>query len=167
MERFTKAIAILSLTIALIGMTISAPAMAIASPINQNEQVQEASMHPEDIRTAIRRAAKAWETGDADAFAVMFTPDGEFIVPGKRWQGAAAIREQLAKLGRSNSDVSIDIRRIIVEGNQAVVEWRWEETEKATGSRSQADDSIVVDFMDGKISRWREYIDSETPASSQ
>jgi uncharacterized protein (TIGR02246 family) len=121
-------------------------------------------MTPNEIRTMLKQASRAWVTGDADAFAALFTPEGEFTVPGKRWQGQAAIREVAAGFADRYSNVQIDIRRIIVDGNQAVVEWRWEDLKKATGVRSKADDAIVVDFEDRLISRWREYIDTQSPA---
>ncbi len=123
-------------------------------------------MKPDEIRTLIEQAGRAWITGDADAFATLFTPDGEFVVPGKRWRAQPAIREVLAGFAARYSDVRIDIRRIIVEGDQAVVEWYWEDTKNGTGMRNRADDAIVVDFRDGRISRWREYIDTQSPAAN-
>jgi len=121
-------------------------------------------MKPDEIRAMIEQAGQAWVAGDADAFAALFTPDGEFIVPGKRLQGQAAIREVLARFAERYSDVRVDIRRTISDGDQAVVEWYWEDTKNATGVRNRADDAIVVDFKDGRISRWREYIDTQSPA---
>jgi len=121
-------------------------------------------MKPDEIRAMIEQAGQAWVAGDADAFAALFTPDGEFIVPGKRLQGQAAIREVLARFAERYSDVRVDIRRTIIDGDQAVVEWYWEDTKNATGVRNRADDAIVVDFKDGRISRWREYIDTQSPA---
>jgi ketosteroid isomerase-like protein len=45
-------------------------------------------------------------------------------------------------------------------GDQAVVEWQWRDTEDTTGVRHRADDAMVIDFKDGSIVRWREYIDT-------
>lgn len=117
------------------------------------------------IKALIEQARELWTSGNADGFAALFTPDGEFIVPGKRWTGPGAIRKVAADYAAAYSNVKIDIHRILVDGNQAVVEWSWQDTENATGRRSQADDAIVVDFQDGQISRWREYIDTQTPTS--
>ncbi|MBW4683751.1 MAG: nuclear transport factor 2 family protein [Komarekiella atlantica HA4396-MV6] len=120
-------------------------------------------MNSEDIRALINEAKEAWIAQDADALAQMFTPDGEIVVPGKKWQGQAEIREEITHFAQQYSDVKIDIQRIIVENNQAAVEWYYEDTHKATGHRNKADDVIFVDFKDGLISRWREYFDTETP----
>ncbi len=64
--------------------------------------------------------------------------------------------------------VKIEIQQILIEGDRTVVGWFWEDTEKATGRHQKAEDAIAlgvggaiaVDFKDGKISRWREYIDN-------
>ncbi|RCJ26970.1 DUF4440 domain-containing protein [Nostoc minutum NIES-26] len=121
----------------------------------------------EDIRTLVEKAREAWVTQDADALAQLFTLDGEIIVPGQRWQGQARIREKIAHFAQQYSDVKIDIQRILIENNQAAVEWYYEDTENETGYRNKADDVIVIDFQDGLISRWREYFDTKTPASKQ
>jgi uncharacterized protein (TIGR02246 family) len=113
-------------------------------------------------RSLIQQAADAWITGDADAFAALFLPEGEFIVPGYRWVGPEAIRQVAADFAAAYSDVKIEIRRILLDNHQAAVEWHWKETEKATGKHGSADDTIVIDFQDGRIRRWREYIDTQS-----
>lgn len=115
------------------------------------------------IRTTIEAARNAWVHQDVDALVQLFTPDGVLIVPGQQWQGHDRIREELDRFVQSSSNVHIEIRRMIVEGNQAAVEWYYEDVERATGHRNQADDVIVVDFEGDRISRWREYFDTETP----
>ncbi|WP_414542805.1 nuclear transport factor 2 family protein [Nostoc sp. CCY0012] len=120
-------------------------------------------MNPQDIRLLIEQARDAWVTQNADAIAQMFTDDGELILPGQRWQGKQRIREELSDFSQQYSDVKIDIHRMIIQDDQAAVEWYYEDTEKATGHRNKADDVIVVDFQDGLISRWREYFDTQTP----
>ncbi|MBW4664217.1 MAG: nuclear transport factor 2 family protein [Chroococcus sp. CMT-3BRIN-NPC107] len=115
------------------------------------------------MRTLIKQARDAWVARDAEALARLFTLDGEIIVPGQRWQGQVKIREEVTRFARDYSDVKINIKRIIIEHNQAAVEWNYEDTQKATNLRNQADDVIIVDFKDGRISRWREYFDTKTP----
>jgi uncharacterized protein (TIGR02246 family) len=126
---------------------------------------EEHAMTPNDVRRVIERARQSWIDGDGVAFAELFTSDGEFIAPGKRWRGHDAIRDVTDHFASKNSDVHIDIRRIIVDGDQAVIEWFWRCTVDATGALDIADDAIVVDFKEGLITRWREYIDTKTPAA--
>ena len=122
-------------------------------------------MQRDEIRSIIEQSAQAWTTGNADSFAALFAPDGEFVVPGKVHRGREAIRDVTASFAARYSNVNIEIRRIIVDGDQAVVEWYWEDTKNETGARSRADDAIVVDFIDGQIVRWREYIDTKSRAN--
>jgi uncharacterized protein (TIGR02246 family) len=119
-------------------------------------------MQPETLRSIIWQARDAWISGDADAFANLFAPDGELIVPGNRWTGPDAIRQVVVDYSAAYSNVEIEIRQILVEGDRVAVEWTWSETENATGQRHYAEDAILVDFQNGKISRWREYIDTSS-----
>jgi uncharacterized protein (TIGR02246 family) len=119
-------------------------------------------MTTKEIKAAIEQAAKAWLEGDAEGFASLFLPDGKFITPGDRWVGREQIHQAVLDYASSYSEVKIDIRRIVIDGNYAFVEWHWQDKENATGKVSKADDAIAVDFQDGLISRWREYIDSAT-----
>lgn len=123
-------------------------------------------MNPAQIRATIQRAGEAWMNGDADGFARLFLPDGELIVPGYRWQGQQAIHNVVAEFSATHGDVNVNIRRILVEGDSAFVEWVWEDTETQTGKRTQAEDAIAVDFEQGQIRRWREYIDTESPRAT-
>ena len=117
------------------------------------------SVKPEEIRCIIQQASEAWITGNAEAFAALFLTDGEFIVPNNRWVGQRLIRQVFTDFTAQYEVTRIEIRQLIVEDDRAVVEWYWEDREKATGKCNQADDAIVINFKAGKISRWREYID--------
>ena len=120
-------------------------------------------MKSEQIRSIIQQASEAWLTGNADAFAALFLPDGEFIVPNNHWVGQTAIQQVTADFAAQYEVTRVEIRQLIVEDDRAVVEWYWEDREKATGKCNQAEDAIVINFRAGKISRWREYIDATSP----
>lgn len=133
--------------------------MAESSIVECDRQGELQSMTSEQIRSIIDRAAKAWMNGDGELFASLFLPDGEFIVPGNRWVGREKIHQVLTDFASNVSEIKIEIQRIIIDGSQAVVEWHWQERNKETGKIDRAEDAIVVDFKDGSIERWREYID--------
>lgn len=143
-----------------IGIAIAISCIFLLSPPTVTQVI---AMEPANMRSLIKQAADAWIAGDGDAIAALFVPDGEFIVPGKRWVGQAEIRESVTLFALGSSDVKINIQRMLFDGDRAVVEWHWENTEKATGLRYQADDAIAIDFQQNRISRWREYIDAQTP----
>ena len=115
---------------------------------------------PQEMREIVELAKNAWIARDADALAQLFTPNGELIVPGQRWQGQAKIRSEVAKFAGQYTNVKITIHSTIVEGNRAAVEWHYEDTETATGKRNQANDAIVIEVQNGRISYWREYFDT-------
>jgi uncharacterized protein (TIGR02246 family) len=137
--------------------------LAITTP---SSVILSYSVSSESIRSIIEQAKNCWIEGTADTFASLFTADGELIVPGYRWVGKEAIRQAVTDFTTHASSVKIEIHRIIIEGDQAVVEWDWEDIEKATGKKNPAHDAIVIDFVEGKIKRWREYIDTQTPNQS-
>ncbi len=124
--------------------------------------IQTHRLTPPEIRAVIQQAREAWVSGDAVAFAALFTADGELIVPGQRWQGQRAIEIETANFVEQFS-VAIEIQKVLVEGNQAAVAWDWQETPKAGGQTRQTQDAIWIEFEAGHIRRWREYIDAETP----
>ena len=115
---------------------------------------------PQEIREIVELAKNAWIARDADALAQLFTPNGELIIPGQRWQGQAKIRSEVAKFAGQYTNVKITIRSTIVEGNRAAVEWHYEDMETATGKHNQANDAIVIEVQNGRISYWREYFDT-------
>ncbi|MBD2311316.1 nuclear transport factor 2 family protein [Desertifilum sp. FACHB-1129] len=125
--------------------------------------VMSISLSSDAIRTTIRQVASAWEAGDAEAIASPFADDAEFIVPGSCWRGREEIRQEAAKFAQTHTEVKITIKLIVVEGNLAFAEWDWQDVEKQSGKRTLAEDAIAVEFRDGKIIRWREYIDTDTP----
>ncbi len=135
--------------------------------LNYPAFANQKNMNQQEIRTLIEKARHAWVNQDVDALVQMFAAEGEIILPGKKWQGRAKIKEEITNFAQQYANVKIEIRRILIDHNQAAVEWHYEDTEKATGHRHKADDVIMIDFQDGCISRWREYFDTETPATNQ
>lgn len=121
-------------------------------------------MKPSDIEAIIQTAIAAWTEGKPDQFAALFAENGEFIVPGDRWVGPEAIRQVTAEFTEANA-VAIVVQNILIQGQHAAVEWHWQETNRSTGETSQAEDVTMIDIVDGKIQRWREYIDNRSPAS--
>jgi uncharacterized protein (TIGR02246 family) len=167
-QMLSRGIAILvGIAIVLITIEVFASIPARSIPVQMSSgnsnPVGRKTTSPAQIQAIVRQARDSWVNGDADAFAALFTPDGELIVPGQKWVGRKAIRQAAADFANYASNVKIEIRQIIIEGDRAAIEWYWEDTEKATGRRNRADDAIIADFVAGKIKRWREYIDSKTP----
>lgn len=114
-------------------------------------------MRPETIRAIIQQAAHACMTKNAQAFAALFAVNSEIILPDHHLIGKAAIQKITADYLRTLVDIKININRILVEGDQALVEWCWEDRNQITGEKKCRHNAIVLDFKSGLISRWREY----------
>lgn len=112
-----------------------------------------------EVEALVEKARQAWLTGNGNAFAALFTNDGEFIAPGNRWVGYSQIHQAVIDYAAAYDQVDIDIHRIVQDGDQTVIEWSWRDRSKATEKCSHAEDAIVVDLTQGRIQRWREYID--------
>ncbi len=118
-------------------------------------------MNTEEAWLLVKRQAQAWEQADLTAIIADFAPRGVFMSPGGRWQGPDAIRSAAVTFFETAHQVTIDIIRVIINGNTGAVEWHWSETRLATGTCHAADDAIVfVVGEDGKIVYWREYFDT-------
>jgi uncharacterized protein (TIGR02246 family) len=154
---------LLGVILGIIIMLTSIKTPVLATPIisNLNSQQSE-SMQPEEIRAIIKQAGDAWVKENAEAFASLFGQEGEFIVPGNRWVGRDTIRDIAEGFFKSYSNIKVEIKQIIIEGDRAAVEWYWEDREDATGRLNRADDAIVIEFKNGQIVRFREYIDTQT-----
>jgi uncharacterized protein (TIGR02246 family) len=155
-DRYLYLIIIL-LSVLLVGSMVLSSHTASSAPVDCMPSTQTAT-----LRSIILQAKDAWAKGDAAAFANLFIEEGEMIVPGQRWQGRAAIQTESARF-LENFTVAIEIRTILIDGNQAAVEWDWSETSKGTNQKtSHAQDAILINFEGGRIRRWREYIDTKT-----
>ncbi|MEO0455640.1 MAG: SgcJ/EcaC family oxidoreductase [Cyanobacteria bacterium P01_A01_bin.114] len=112
--------------------------------------------------SVVDQAAQAWRDESPDAFVDLFAASGVFIVPGNRWIGQTAIQKAVADYFATKTGVAIAIHQIVFENTHALVEWRWSDLDRQTQQRSQAEDAIAIDFdPEGKILRWREYIDAQ------
>lgn len=128
--------------------------------LHEGNTVQVASSH--HVQSLIEKARGAWIARDIDALTALFSGNAEFIVPGQRLQGKSSIREELKKFVDRYSDVNITIKRVVTDGNQAAIEWHYEDIQKATGQHSATDDVIIIEVDQGRICYWREYFDTET-----
>lgn len=125
-----------------------------------------ASLTDEHISSIIEDARQAWLTGDGEAFARLFTPSGQLIVPGQQWTGREAIRSAVEEYDAAYSVVAIAIQNTLIDGHRVAVEWTWQDRERETENLSRADDVIMITLEDGLIARWREYIDTQTPTDT-
>jgi limonene-1,2-epoxide hydrolase len=70
------------------------------------------------------------------------------------------MREENERYLAEYTDFDVQLRRIVVEGDVAAIEWTWSDTRRADGLRKSVDDAIVFIVRDEKIAYWREYFDT-------
>lgn len=118
-------------------------------------------MTPREIRNLIKIAASTCMARDAETFTSLFTADAELFMSGHQIVGKAAIKKATTDYLTTCEQIQVNIHQIIVENNQALVEWTWEDIKVKTGQRNRTDNAIVIKFKDGLICRWREYSNSK------
>lgn len=118
---------------------------------------------PEQIHTLIAAAKHAWEEKDVATLVSLFAEEGELIVTGTRSQGKSQIQSLLEDFAATDDQIQIEIHQIVISRDRAMLEWTWRQTNGESGETYIADDAIAVDVQAGKILRWREYIDDQTP----
>ena len=114
----------------------------------------------EGLKTIVEGQARAWAEGDADGIAGGFAERCEFIVPGVHLTDPDQVRRAALDHFARFRDTSVEIRRLVVQGDTAAVEWHWRHVNRQTGEATRAEDAIVLQVAGGKIVYWREYIDT-------
>jgi uncharacterized protein (TIGR02246 family) len=118
-------------------------------------------MNRAEINNLIQRQAASWQSGNEEAILADFAEDAVFIAPGGEWHGHPAIRQAVQTFWANIQPVDIQISRVVIDGNQGAIEWRWSEVRCADGKCYSADDAIIFLINNGKIVYWREYFDTK------
>jgi uncharacterized protein (TIGR02246 family) len=118
-------------------------------------------MTRDEVWAFLQARARAWESGDLEAIAAGYAPDAVLIAPGGiRLEGSEALRENNGRYFADYTDIRVNLTRVVLDGDEGVLEWTWSETRRADGQRRSVDDTIVFVLRDGKIAYWREYFDT-------
>ena len=115
----------------------------------------------DQISEIVRRQAKAWSEGNVQAIADDFAEDAVFIAAGSKFQGKLEIKRVAEDYFQQFEHISVEIKRIIADGNQGAVEWYWQEQNRQTGREGYGEDAIILELNNNKIVYWREYIEKK------
>jgi len=121
----------------------------------------EPVMEPDRIKAMLFQAKEYWVHSDADRFAELFVPDGELVREGQHWQGREAVRQAFLELLDTLVIKHVEVQRVLINGNTAVMEWIWETTDKDTGEHCQQREATAVDLSEDGIICWREHTNEE------
>lgn len=112
----------------------------------------------EQIETQVKGLIKAWETGDADAFAAALHEKLLFAYPGDRLDRAELI-ELFKNYHQEKKDIKIYFGRFFVQDNRFAMTYQFAATDRASGKRQAVGTAAVGRIEDGKIILLKEYYD--------
>jgi ketosteroid isomerase-like protein len=120
-------------------------------------------MSLENVET-VRRAIAAINARDIDAYLACCTENVELLLPavGAQYLGADGIRRFFTDIEDTGPDFRIEVQRMQAIGDsQALAFLRIGSTGRASGIVTGAESANVYDFIDGKISRVRIFLDRD------
>jgi len=121
----------------------------------------DSTIERDQAKAILFQAKEYWVHSDVERFADLFNEDGEFVREGQHWHGHKAIRAALLDVLNQQAIKHIEIQRMLINGNMAVMEWEWETVDKESGDRLQKQEAIAIDFAYGRIQCWREHTAAE------
>ncbi|MBI1936098.1 nuclear transport factor 2 family protein [Candidatus Woesearchaeota archaeon] len=110
------------------------------------------------IEQMVYQHAKAWETGDEELLSSLLHDKVVFAYPGRRLSKQQTIEDLRYFAGHFN-ETKVYINKIIIDGNNAAVEWQFATTSKDTGKRQVVSDAIIARVEEQKFIVWKEYLD--------
>jgi ketosteroid isomerase-like protein len=113
---------------------------------------------------AVRRAIAAINARDIDAYLACCTENVELSLPmaGGEYLGADGIKRFFIDIEDTGPDFRIEVQRVQAIGDSTVLALlRVRATGRASGIVNAADSANVYDFIDGKMSRIRIFLDRD------
>ncbi len=122
-------------------------------------------MSQENVDT-VRRAITAINERAIDAYLACCTEDVELLTPlaavGGEYLGSDGIRRFFTDIEDAGPDFRIDVERVQAVGeNNVVVFMRTSATGRSSGIVNGTESTNVYDFIEGKISRIRIFLDRD------
>lgn len=120
-------------------------------------------MSQENVETA-EQAIAAINARDFDAYSACCTTDVELSLPmvGAQYSGAAGIRQFFTDIEDIGPDFRIEVERIQAIGTSRVLAFlRIAATGRVSGIATGTESANVYDFIGGKISRVRIFLDRD------
>lgn len=127
----------------------------------------------ENVRL-VRAAYDAFQRGDIAGVLANFTEDAEWETPGSsdaiphagRKRGHAEITEFFTTLAASEEITHFEPREFVAQGDKVVVIGNYKGTVRATGRGYDIDWLQVFTARDGKLTSFREYLDTAALADA-
>lgn len=122
----------------------------------------------QNVRT-VKDFFAAMGKGDGEALLALVAEDIEWIIPGKDWPLAGTYRGQaglarLVKTASGSMETSTEPREFVAQGDRVLVVGFASGKVKATNKPFEDDWVFAITVRDGKLTRVREYVDTQALA---
>ncbi|MAK64752.1 MAG: limonene-1,2-epoxide hydrolase [Maricaulis sp.] len=116
----------------------------------------------------VHRVINAWKTGDIETVLDQLDEDVtyHYVVGHKPLEGRDKVRRFLEKFGAGQTEIAWRITHHLEAGNRLFVEGV-DDYVDADGVRIQTPYAGVFEFRNGKIWRWRDYVDTGAIAAAK
>ncbi|HXQ28515.1 MAG TPA: nuclear transport factor 2 family protein [Gemmatimonadales bacterium] len=110
-------------------------------------------------RALVDAFGAAWERGDVEAMAALFTPDATFLETpfSQPIRGLAAVREYWRDVPTTQAEIAFRSGEIYVAGPWFATEFRCTYRRRRTGEWVDARGAMFCETTDGKLSELRMY----------
>ena len=126
-------------------------------------------MNDQDTTLLVKQAYARFGSGDVESFLDLLDPDIEWQLPemtdvpfGGTWHGREGVSQFLRKLSESQDVLDFGAEQFIAQGDKVVVLGRFVMHVKSTGRESASDWAHVWTLNGGKVTHFREYVDTAT-----
>ena len=122
----------------------------------------------QNVRT-VKDFFAAMGKGDGEALLALVAEDIEWIIPGKDWPLAGTYRgraglARLLKTASGSMETSTEPREFVAQGDRVLVVGFASGKVKATNKPFEDDWVFAITVRDGKLTRVREYVDTQALA---
>ena len=117
-----------------------------------------ADTHKAAVEELVKTQFLAWAEGDVEQFRETLHPDVTFAWPGKRFDFDGVV-EAFEEWCDAFEDTEFDFYRMLVDGNDFALEYRFSSTRISTGARQSVGTVAIGEVRDGKIYVLKEYLD--------
>jgi ketosteroid isomerase-like protein len=122
----------------------------------------------QNVRT-VKDFFAAMDKGDGEALLALVAEDIEWIIPGKDWPLAGTYRgraglARLLKTASGSMETSTEPREFVAQGDRVLVVGFASGKVKATDKPFEDDWVFAITVRDGKLTRVREYVDTQALA---
>jgi hypothetical protein len=133
--------------------------MTTASTTTGPKAKRQAALLASDAKEFLQKYKKAWETGNADLAASLFTRDARYKENpfGEPIVGRDAIHEYWAGATARQEDIRFAVTNFLQTGYVLIAEWTCTYRDRSSGRPREVAGMFFADFYGNQVRAFREY----------